>query len=474
MELGDVWRNVSRSRRTDIGDMILKMTNKDAVTHLRDILRANRESARGGTYAVCSSHPAVIEAALQQSLADGSLLHLESTSSQVNQFGGYTGSTPRQFAQWIHSMANKTGLPANRILLGGDHLGPFPWRNEASAAALEKARRLVRDCIAAGYQKIHLDASMACADDPKPAISERTIATRAAKLCQAAEEAHRELPSGSPQPLYVIGTEVPTPGGETQETGALAVTRAEDVHRTLEVFRSTFLELGLNAAWERVIALVVQPGVEFGPNVIFDYDHAKAAPLSAALQSHPGIVYEAHSSDYQSQEALTSMVEDHFAILKVGPWLTFAFREAVLALSAVERELNQNTSGRRNSAAREALEEAMLQNPAHWRSYYQGEEQELRRDRIYAYSDRCRYYWHRPAVQAEMTRLLDNLSMKPIPLTLLSQFLPLEYQAVRSGELQGAPEQLIRYHIRNVLAVYANACSVERSAYAEDRGRRNK
>ena len=442
-------------------DMVLKTTKDDAVTRLQEILRTNRGSGRGGTYAVCSSHPAVIEAALQQSLADGSLRHIESTSSQVNQFGGYTSSTPSQFAQWIDSKAKKIGLPANRILLGGDHLGPFPWRNEGSATAMEKACRLVGDCIAAGYRKIHLDTSMGCADDPKPAISEKMIASRAARLCHAAEEAYRELPSDSHQPVYVIGTEVPTPGGETQDTGAPVVTRADDVHRTFEVFRHAFVELGLDATWERVIALVGQPGVEFGSNSIFEYDRAKAAPLSAALQSHPGIVYEAHSSDYQTQQALTYMVEDHFAILKVGPWLTFAYREAVLALSAVERELDQNTSGRRNSAVREALEQAMLQDPTHWRAYYQGEDQELRRDRVYAYSDRCRYYWHHPGVQEEITRLIDNLSTRPIPLTLLSQFLPLEYQAIRAGALKGAPEQLIQYHIRNVLAVYANACLVK-------------
>ena len=457
-------RHVTRSHRIHVGNMILRTPNDDAAIRLQEILRANRESGRAGTYAVCSSHPAVIEAAFQQSLADGSLLHLESTSSQVNQFGGYTSSTPSQFAQWIDSKAKEVGLPANRILLGGDHLGPFPWRNEGSATAMEKACSLVRDCIAAGYQKVHLDASMGCADDPKPGISERTIANRAARLCQAAEEAYRELPLGLPQPLYVIGTEVPTPGGETQDTGGPAVTRPEDVHRTFEVFRAAFVELGLDAAWERIIALVVQPGVEFGPNSIFEYDRSKAAPLSAALQSHPRIVYEAHSSDYQSQQALTCMVEDHFAILKVGPWLTFAYREAVLALSAVESELDQNTSSRRTAAVREALEQAMLEDPAHWRSYYQGEDQELRRDRVYAYSDRCRYYWHRPAVQEEIARLLNNLSTRPIPLTLLSQFLPLEYHAIRAGELQGTPDQLIQYHIRKVIAVYANACSVKSPA----------
>ncbi|SPF37187.1 D-tagatose-1,6-bisphosphate aldolase subunit KbaZ [Candidatus Sulfotelmatobacter kueseliae] len=433
----------------------------DAATRLQKVLRGNCQSGKGGTYAVCSAHSAVIQAAIQQSLADGSFMHVESTSSQVNQFGGYTGSTPSQFAQWIHSAAKNAGLPAERVLLGGDHLGPFPWRNEASVSALEKACKLVRHCVAAGYQKIHLDASMACADDAKTGIPERTIAARAAILCQAAEEAHRELPSGSPQPVYVVGTEVPAPGGESNDTGALAVTKAGDVHRTLEVFRYAFAELGLESAWERVIALVVQPGVDFGSNSIFAYDRVKAASLSAALSSHLGIVFEAHSTDYQSPEALNRMVEDHFAILKVGPWLTFAFRETVLALSAIEHELFGKTSVRRISHVREALEAAMLHDPSHWRSYYHGDEDEVRRDRIYGYSDRCRYYWNQPAVQEEIARLLDNVGAKPIPLTLISQYLPLEYEAIRAGELHAAPERMIQYHIRRVLRVYAHACSVK-------------
>ena len=110
----------------------------DAATRLQKVLRGNCQSGKGGTYAVCSAHPAVIEAAIQQSLADGSVLHVESTSSQVNQFGGYTGSTPSQFAEWIHSAATNAGLPAGQVLLGGDHLGPFPWRNEPSVSALRK------------------------------------------------------------------------------------------------------------------------------------------------------------------------------------------------------------------------------------------------------------------------------------------------------------------------------------------------
>lgn len=435
---------------------IAQHTAQDAGTRLRKIFSANRRSGKGGTYAVCSAHPAVIEAAIQQSLADGSLLHVESTSSQVNQFGGYTGSTPSQFAEWLRSVTKKAGLANDRVLLGGDHLGPFPWRNEPASHALDKGCRLVRECVAAGYQKIHLDASMACADDPRSGVPERTVAERAANLCHAAEQAHRERPSSSPQPIYVIGTEVPTPGGESEE-GALIVSKAEDVHRTLETFRQAFAERGLESAWERVIALVVQPGVDFGVDSVFDYERRKAKALSAALSSHPELVFEAHSTDYQTPKALKHLVEDHFAILKVGPWLTFAYREAVLALSAMERELFKSTSSRRISEVPETLQAAMFRDPSHWQSYYHGDDVEVRRELIYAYSDRCRYYWHNAEVQAEVQLLMKNLSAQDIPLTLISQYLPVEYDAIRSGELRPSADQLIQYHIGEVLRIYADA-----------------
>jgi len=73
--------------------------------YLRDVVRRNRQGKTAGTYAVCSAHPAVLDASIRQSLADGMVLHVESTSSQVNQFGGYTGSTPAMFAAEIRGAA---------------------------------------------------------------------------------------------------------------------------------------------------------------------------------------------------------------------------------------------------------------------------------------------------------------------------------------------------------------------------------
>jgi D-tagatose-1,6-bisphosphate aldolase subunit GatZ/KbaZ len=433
---------------------------KNASQRLRDVVRRNRRGEKAGVYAVCSAHPSVIAAAIDQAVEDGSDLLVESTSSQVNQFGGYAGQTPDQFANYLRSTAQLAGLPQEKVLLGGDHLGPYPWRSERSRVAMEKASELVRECVLAGYGKIHLDASMACADDGEAAPDERTIAQRAAILCRAAETAHAELPAGTARPLYVVGTEVPIPGGESVEGQAPAATAAESVHHTVEIFRAAFEEQGVSGAWEQVIALVVQPGVEFGENVIFSYDREKASALSSALPKHPALVYEAHSTDYQSPLALRQMVEDHFAILKVGPWLTFAFREAVFALSAMERELLAGRKGARISQFREALEAAMLQNPTHWRSYYHGSEDEIRLARLFSYSDRCRYYWVDATVQQELARLRANLDSCAVAPTLWSQYLPSQYEAIRAGRPSGNAEDAIQKHIRTVLRVYSAACGV--------------
>jgi D-tagatose-1,6-bisphosphate aldolase subunit GatZ/KbaZ len=434
---------------------------KNASQRLQDILRRNRRGERVGVYAVCSAHPSVIAAAVRQAIENDSILHIESTSSQVNQFGGYAQQTPSQFATYVHSAAEQAGLSRERVLLGGDHLGPYPWREQPSNIAMDKACELVRACVLAGYKKVHLDASMACADDDKSGPDERIVAKRAAILCRAAEIAFDNLPPGSSPPVYVIGTEVPAPGGESTAGAAPAVSSADQIHRTLETFRADFAEQKVTSAWDRIIGLVVQPGVEFGENLIFDYDRQKASALSSALPETPALVYEAHSTDYQKAAALAQMVEDHFAILKVGPWLTFAFREAVFALSAIEGEWLAHRKGLRLSQVREALEAAMLGNPVYWRSYYHGSEDETRFARLYSYSDRCRYYWGDVAVQQELAQLRANLDASPPPLMLVRQYLPIVYEAIRSGRLRATSEDMIEEHIRAVLRIYSTACSMK-------------
>lgn len=440
----------------------------DATGRLAGILQENRRGRAIGVYSICSANRFVLEAGMLQAQRDDSLLLIESTSNQVNQFGGYTGLTPAQFVSFVRGIATGMNFPAERIIFGGDHLGPHVWRKEDPLSAMKKATELVRACVLAGYTKIHLDTSMRLAGDRgdfSVLLADEIISGRAADLCRAAEDAYKQLPSSSSAPLYVIGTEVPIPGGELLDAHAPQTTRPEDVARTIQLARQAFETRGLQAAWERVIALVVQPGVEFGDATVFPYSPDKARALSWFLDEHRQDkqwqgVYEAHSTDYQSPAALRQMVHDHFAILKVGPWLTFAFREAVFALAAVEEEWLGDRTGIAISRVRESLEEAMLANPEYWKNYYRGDEATLRLARKYSFSDRCRYYWTQPNVATALQQLLANLTAHPAPISLLSQYLPDQSAALRAGDVPNNPVALIHKKILQVINHYADACGM--------------
>ena len=426
-----------------------------AVNWARERVHGNRGGEPCGFFSVCSAHPMVLQVAIQRAAARSGYVCIESTSNQVNQFGGYTGFTPVEFARQVSVVADQNGLPRESVLLGGDHLGPHPWRKYASRTAMQNAMQLVRACVLAGYQKIHLDASMRCADDPEK-VEEEELARRAALLCQAAEEACRGSGRAPDSLMYVIGTEVPIPGGELASDSLVRLTNASTARGTLELSERKFAELGLQEAWQRVIALVVQPGVEFGDSAVTEYQHEHARELSIALPASPELVYEAHSTDYQTPAALRRMVQDHFAILKVGPWLTFAMREAIFALAAIERELGRKP-GVNLSDVPGALDEVMMENPEHWKGYYQGTDSEVRFARRFSLSDRCRYYWGDERVQRELKKLIRNLSSAPIPLSLISQFLPMQYESVRSGSLEPEPISLIKNKISYVCEIYEAA-----------------
>jgi D-tagatose-1,6-bisphosphate aldolase subunit GatZ/KbaZ len=385
-----------------------------------------------------------------QAQADGAPLLIEATCNQVNHQGGYTGMRPQDFRAYVRAIAEQFEFPLERLILGGDHLGPNPWRGQPAVRAMDEAKAMVKEYVRAGFTKIHLDASMACADDPD-ALADEVVAERAAQLCMVAETAA----DPAAPPLYVIGTEVPVPGGAHEELQELAATRVDDFTRTLAVQRQTFSRRGLAAAWQRVIGVVVQPGVEFDHSAVVDYQPKKARALSAAILDYPELAYEAHSTDYQTEAALSNLVKDHFAILKVGPALTYAAREAIFALSYIEEEW---IDGGAMSNIRRLLDERMCQDPQHWDAYYAGSAAERAFARKYSFSDRSRYYWTDATVQAGVETLFRNLSERPPPLTVLSQFMPNQYAALRAGRLANHPRALARHRIGEVISGYARAC----------------
>ena len=419
-----------------------------------EMISAQKRGKAKGIASVCSAHPRVIKQALK--MFDSPLV--EATCNQVNQFGGYTGMTPKDFVAYVRRIAEENHIPFENVVLGGDHLGPNVWQDEPADSAMQKAEVLIRDYVQAGFTKIHLDCSMRLGDDPDGALRPETVAQRAARLAKVAENAFPS-PSGRGRPegsgegeiRYIIGTEVPLPGGATEHEEGVSVTRVDDAQQTIELTRDAFHREGLQSAWERVIAVVVQPGVEFGDDFVLSYQPESARELSRFIEGQ-SMVYEAHSTDYQTREALSDLVRDHFAILKVGPGLTFAFREAVFALAMIENEL---ISRDQRSNIVQVLDDVMVKHPEHWKKYYRGDEAEQAFKRKYSLSDRARYYWAQPEVQNAHLRLMKNLGEKKLPYSLLSQFV---------GETDLHAEQVIAWKIDQVLDDYWAACRLDSTA----------
>jgi D-tagatose-1,6-bisphosphate aldolase subunit GatZ/KbaZ len=416
------------------------------VTFLSDLAASRRVAGQTGITSICSAHPLVIEAALVQAKHDRTQALIEATCNQVNHRGGYTGMTPADFRHMVEEIAAKVGFALEHLILGGDHLGPNPWKHLPAEQAMTEAAAMVEAYARAGFSKIHLDASMGCLGEGA-APDDAVIASRAATLAEVAER------TGTGAPVYVIGTEVPTPGGTTAEHHGIQVTKPVDVRNTVEIHRRAFAEKGVAQAFDRVIAVVVQPGVEFGNDSIDLYDPAAARPLSEVLDAMPQFVFEAHSTDYQPQRALGALVRDGFAILKVGPHLTFALREALYGLDMIAAELDGV-----GPTLRDSMEALMLKDDRHWKPYYQGSADELRRQRHFSYSDRIRYYWAMPEATAAVERLLQRLENRPLPTPLIGQYLGALASSVTDGEIEPRPRALLIAAVRSVLAGYAAAC----------------
>lgn len=433
----------------------------EALHPLKHILKCYKQGIHKGIYSICSANELVIEAAMERTLKDGDMLLVEATANQVNQYGGYTGMKPADFRDFIFYIAMKTGYSHEKIILGGDHLGPLTWKDKAAAVAMEESKELIRQYISAGFTKIHIDTSMHLGDDDKNVKPDtKIVADRSALLCETAEKAFSELKKADPdarQPVYVIGSEVPIPGGAQEDEGALQITKPEDFEETVELFKDAFYRYDLSNAWKNVIAVVVQPGVEFGDSSIHEYDRESARALTDALKKYPNLLFEGHSTDYQTACSLRKMVEDGIAILKVGPALTWSLREGLFALSMIENELFRFNPDIILSDFVNVLDAVMVRNPENWKKHYHGNERDIRLARKYSFSDRCRYYLQDRAVHEAMGLLFKNLASVDIPLTLISQYMPVQYNKVRNGLLRKDPLCLVKDRIVNCIDDYIYA-----------------
>lgn len=424
---------------------------------LKTLVSQRKTDKSLGIPSYCTANDLVIEALLRQAKAEKRTVLLEATANQVNQFGGYTGMKPADFVAFVHKIADKVGCPKELILLGGDHLGPLTWKNLDESEAMEKSKTLVYDFVKAGFTKIHLDTSMKVAsDDVNTMLKTEVIAERGAILFGECMKAFAEIDDGSKvRPVFIIGSEVPIPGGATEAEEGISVTKVADFKDTVETYRSVFKKHGFENAFDDIIGVVVQPGVEFGDAQVFLYERPAAKELSNSIKDYEGLVFEGHSTDYQTKECLREMVEDNIAILKVGPSMTYRFREALFMLSYIEKEL---IADKNRGNFIETLEKVMVEKPDNWKSHYHGDQEALAQARKYSYSDRARYYLGETEVKKSIDTLLGNLEKTEIPMNILHQFMPSQYEKVMRKQLTNTSYELLFDAVLEMAADYDYAC----------------
>lgn len=435
---------------------------------LKELINRKNKGEAVGIYSACSANEYVLQAVIEKAAKTNSVALIEATANQCDQNGGYTGMTPKDFRNYCLDLAKEAGLSEDRLFLGGDHLGPLTWTHLNEAEAMENAKVLIQHYVLAGFTKIHIDTSMRVADDdPNACLSDEVIARRGAYLAKIANDAYNELLKTNPdaiRPVYIVGSEVPIPGGQqsqTEDTG-VQVTKVEDFKATVETFKKAFEEQNISDIWNDVIAVVVQPGVEEKDAGCTEYDRSKAAELIASIKEYPTLIFEGHSTDYQTKYKLRELVEDGVGILKVGPGLTFAMREGLFALARIEEEAFHETDVE-TSHIIDVLEKEMLKEPSKWLKYYTGNENEKYIKRKYSFSDRCRYYMPSQPVQDAKKILMDNLNSLPeIPLNLISQFMPIQYTKIREGQLENKAEELLKDRITNTIDEYLFATHQEK------------
>lgn len=402
---------------------------------LRDTIARNRAGAAAALPSVCTAHPDALAAALLLAESLDRPIIIEATSNQVNHRGGYTDQTPQDFAASLHALADTLGVDRARITLGGDHLGPQAWRDQPAGAAMAEAEEMIAAYLAAGFTKIHLDCSEGCRGEPAQ-LDDETVAGRAARLATLCDD---------PDIALVIGTEVPPPGGARRDDrGDIPPTTPEAARATLDAHQSAFEDAGIPDRFSQVVGLVVQPGVEFAPMEVQHLPQDRDPGLKAALSGHPAMALEAHSTDYQHPSALPRLAELGFAILKVGPALTFAYRQALFALDHCLA-----ARGRATGLAA-AMETLMVKDPRHWQVHYADDPLQ----RAYGYADRIRYYWPHPDAQVAVAALRQRADATALPDPLLAQHFAAATLG-RADALDGPlSRRLIHAQIMEALAPY--------------------
>ncbi|MFL2882670.1 MAG: class II D-tagatose-bisphosphate aldolase non-catalytic subunit [Pelagibacteraceae bacterium] len=340
----------------------------------------------------CTSNFDVLKIIMLFSKFNNLPILIESTSNQVNQNGGYTGLTPSKFAKKVYSLSSSLKLNKKKILLGGDHLGPLPWKNLSKKKALANAKILVKNCLKAKYKKIHIDTAIICKDEKK--ITRADIISRCKLILNNIKD--KELKNT----FLVVGTEVPFAGGG--QNSKIVPTKISSIKEEYDQYKILFDNRKLIK--NKKFSMVIEPGIEFFHNKV-KRTNLKDFKKKLNFSKKNKFSYEAHSSDYQKEKDLRKLVKNNFQFLKVGPELTYFFSKSIFAMENIEKKLFKRVSNLKYK-----FDKVMKNNKKYWKLYYRGKPAKIEYLKFNSYLDRIRYYWNFSEINKSKLILESNIN----------------------------------------------------------------
>ena len=315
---------------------------------------------------------------------------IECTSNQVNQFGGYTKITPKKFIKKISNIRKKIKFKKNKLFLGGDHLGPLPWKNLKTKIALKNSIKLIDSYLKQDFCKIHIDTSIKCKDEEK--INSNIIFDRTLKILK-----NDKIKKGIKNRFIVIGTEVPLSG--SGDNKRIIKTSNKQIEDEVLKFKKILKQI---KSQSKIFALVIEPGMKYMHSKITSPDFKNFLDKKKFSKKN-NFVFEAHSTDYQPLRILKKLTKNNFKFLKVGPELTYNYSRSLFFMQNLEEKF----SFKKKSDMKNIILTTMKKNKKYWKAYYLGGRSNLL---LNSKLDRMRYYLNLKPIVNSINILKENVN----------------------------------------------------------------
>jgi tagatose-1,6-bisphosphate aldolase non-catalytic subunit AgaZ/GatZ len=340
----------------------------------------------------------VIRASIRAAKRNNAPIKFAATLNQVDQDGGYTGMTQRQFVEVIRSEAARMHF-TGPVIIAVDHGGPWLRDNQREEKwslqeTMDWVKKSFSDAIDAGYDLLHVDPTVDIQLPPGKILPISVVTDRTVELISHCER-YREQ-AGRPPVSYEVGTE--------EVHGGLA---------DLGVFRE-FLRL-LSSGLEKAGCKGVWPCFVVGKvgtdlhTTLFD---PETALKLVSIAGEYGSLIKGHYTD--NVENPGDYPATGMGAANVGPEFTEREYDALMELDRLEAGLVSEGKLQAPSGIKEALWSAVV-GSGRWTKWVQGDERAddfstISPERqLWLVKTGCRYIWEDRQVTAAREALYRNL-----------------------------------------------------------------